>query len=237
MSRLKGKTAMVTGAGSGIGRAIAEKLAQKGIHLILVGRNMEKLMETAALCFAVETKCFSVDVRNPEDIKNLFSQELKFDYLINNAGVTMNRSFETMTVEDYDMIMETNARGPFLMCKYALPHIRKSQVPTIINIGSVVAHTGYRDQSIYTASKHALAGMTKVLAKEVYDEGIRVHLINPGGVLTDMVLQARPDLDADASDMILPSDIADIIYFILGHRCNAIIDEINVHRKKKEPFL
>jgi len=79
--------------------------------------------------------------------------------------------------------------------------------------------------------------MTKALAKEVSNDGIRVHLINPGGVLTDMVRQARPDLPPDANDMIAPEDIADIIYFILSHRSNAIIDEINVHRRTKEPFL
>ena len=88
-----------------------------------------------------------------------------------------------------------------------------------------------------TASKSGINGITKALAKEVSNDGIRVHLINPGGVLTDMVRQARPDLPPDANDMIAPEDIADIIYFILSHRSNAIIDEINVHRRTKEPFL
>lgn len=237
MSRLKGKTALITGAGSGIGRAIAEKMAQKEIHLILVGRDMKKLEETKALCFAVETECYSVDLKDEAAVKELFSGDLQFDYLINNAGVTLNETLEATTLEEYNHVMETNVKGPFLMCKYALPILRNSTVPTIINIGSVVADHGYRDQSIYTASKHALRGMTKSFAKEVYEEGIRVHMINPGGVMTDMIRQARPDLTVDEEDVIHPYDIADIVYFILGHRCNAIIDEINVHRRKKEPFV
>ena len=157
--------------------------------------------------------------------------------MINNAGVTMNKRFEEVTEEEYDQIMSINAKGPFFMCQSSLPILRKSESATIINIGSVVAYKGYMDQSVYASSKHALAGMTKALAKEVSNDGIRVHLINPGGVLTDMVRQARPDLPPDANDMIAPEDIADIIYFILSHRSNAIIDEINVHRRTKEPFL
>ena len=142
----------------------------------------------------------------------------------------MNKRFEEVTEEEYDQIMSINAKGPFFMCQSSLPILRKSESATIIN-------KGYMDQSVYASSKHALAGMTKALAKEVSNDGIRVHLINPGGVLTDMVRQARPDLPPDANDMIAPEDIADIIYFILSHRSNAIIDEINVHRRTKEPFL
>ncbi len=107
-----------------------------------------------------------MDLTKEEDVKNLFSGEMTFDYLINNAGVTLNCPLEDVTIEQFDQIMGTNVRGPFLMCKYALPVLRKSQVPTIIQLGSVVAHAGYADQSIYAASKHALSGMTKVLAKE-----------------------------------------------------------------------
>lgn len=231
------KTALITGAGSGIGRATAQKLANHGINLILIGRNLNKLEETKKLCDKVDIKCFSVDISHKEEIKTLFDHNLQFDYLINNAGVTMNKRFEEVTEEEYDQIMSINAKGPFFMCQSSLPILHKSESATIINIGSVVAYKGYMDQSVYASSKHALAGMTKALAKEVSNDGIRVHLINPGGVLTDMVRQARPDLPPDANDMIAPEDIADIIYFILSHRSNAIIDEINVHRRTKEPFL
>ena len=106
---------------------------------------------------------------------------------------------------------------------------------SIINICSVVAHKGYPQQSVYAASKHALLGLSKSLANEVFRDDIRVHVISPGGVFTDMVALARPDLTPDG--MTLPEDIADIVLFLLEHRAaNAVIDEIQVHRTNKEPF-
>ena len=89
-------------------------------------------------------------------------------------------------------------------------------------------------QSIYSASKHALLGMTKSIAREYYKENIRVHAICPGGVYTDMVKVSRPDLSPDG--MIMPQDIADLVWFFLAHRTNAVVDEILVHRVTKEPF-
>lgn len=236
MSELKGRTALVTGAGSGIGRAVAVALAERQVDLILVGRNMEKLLGTKELCEGSKVECLSVDLADAEAVEGIFAEDRQFDYLINNAGVTLNKPFEQISLEEYERIMATNVRAPFLLCQRALPVLRESQAPTIINIGSVVSHAGYADQSVYAASKHAILGFSKVLANELYREGIRVHVINPGGVLTDMVTQARPDLPVDAEDLIRPEDIADIICFILEHRCNAIIDEINVHRRKKQPF-
>mgnify|MGYP000418621572 CR=1 FL=1 len=106
------KTALITGAGSGIGRATAQKLANHGINLILIGRNLNKLEETKKLCDKVDIKCFSVDISHKEEIKTLFDHNLQFDYLINNAGVTMNKRFEEVTEED------ANALGAALEEKY-----------------------------------------------------------------------------------------------------------------------
>ena len=89
-------------------------------------------------------------------------------------------------------------------------------------------------QAAYSASKHALLGMTKSLAKEVYKEGIRVHMISPGGVYTDMVKIARPDLDGE--DMIQPEEVAEQVAFLMAHRGSAVVDEIRMHRAGKEPF-
>ena len=99
----------------------------------------------------------------------------------------------------------------------------------------MVGHAGYPNQSAYTASKHALLGLTKSLAAEVYGDGVRVHAICPGGVYTDMVKISRPDLTPEG--MILPQDIAEIIWFFLYNRGNAVVDEIQVHRVNKQPFL
>ena len=94
------KTALITGAGSGIGRATAQKLANHGIIVILIGRYLNKLEETKKLCDKVDIKCFSVDISHKEEIKTLFDHNLQFDYLINNAGVTMNKRFEEVTEEE-----------------------------------------------------------------------------------------------------------------------------------------
>ena len=241
MDLLKDKVVLLTGAGGGIGRAIAEKLAQCGMKIILFGgNNVEKLKQTLeivekyAACLAIPG-----DLTNPDFIRTGVQKAVAnaggIDILINNAGVAQNTAFEDISLEEFDKIMAINLRTPFILTQQVLPYLKKSESATIINIASVVSHAGYPQQSIYTASKHALLGMTKSIASEYYKDNIRVHAIAPGGVYTDMVKVSRPDLTSDG--MILPSDIADIVHFFLAHRGNAVIDEIIVHRVGKEPFL
>ena len=131
--------------------------------------------------------------------------------------------------------MDLNVKAPYFLTQKFLPIIEKSDYPTVINVSSVVGHSGYPNQSIYSASKHALVGWTKALANEVYKKNIRVHLISPGGVYTEMVKITRPDLTSDG--MIMPSDVANVVCFLLENRTNAVIDEILLHRVGKEPFL
>ncbi|MBE5750694.1 MAG: SDR family oxidoreductase [Clostridiales bacterium] len=240
--KLKNLTAFITGAGGGIGRAIAVALAKEGAKLVLFGgNNKEKLNETLSAVTACGGECY-VKAGNLTDDKfiteNFVAAVEEFgapDILINNAGATLNSPFESTNIETFDKIMNINARAPYLLTQTALPYLKKSKSASIINIASVVAHQGYVNQSAYSASKHALLGFTKSLAAEVYKDGIRVHAISPGGVYTDMVKISRPDLTAEG--MIMPEDIADIVTFILTHRTNAVIDEINVHRANKAPFL
>ena len=241
MESLKDKVVLLTGAGGGIGRAAAEKLARCGMKIILFGgNNVEKLKQTQQIAEKY-SGCLAIpgDLTNPEFIrKNIPAAAAHFgriDVLINNAGVAQNTAFEDISLEEFDKIMAINLRTPFILTQQVLPYLKKSGSATIINIASVVSHAGYPHQSIYTASKHALLGMTKSIASEYYKDNIRVHAIAPGGVYTDMVKVSRPDLTPDG--MILPSDIADIIHFFLANRGNAVIDEIIVHRVGKEPFL
>lgn len=240
IANLKNKTVVLTGAGGGIGRAIAEKLASEQMKLILLGGNhIEKLNETAAIVNQ-HSSCIIMpgDLTSPEFIAESM-QKIEnsiggIDVLINNAGVAQNTPFENISLEEFDKIMAINVRVPFMLTQKALPMLKKSETATIINIASVVSHAGYPMQSIYSASKHALLGMTKSIAREYYKENIRVHAICPGGVYTDMVKVSRPDLSSDG--MIMPQDIADLVWFFLAHRTNAVVDEILVHRVTKEPF-
>lgn len=238
---LKGKIALITGASGGIGSCIARRFAQDGISLALLGRSKEKLAATAASIreYGVETLLLPGDLLDDAYLEDCFAAVKErfggLDILVNNAGIALSRSFEETTMAEFDRIMALNARVPYLACHLALPLLRCSECASILNIASVVAHKGYPLQSAYAASKHALAGFTKSLASEVYREDIRVHLISPGGVFTDMVRIARPDLTGE--DMILPEVIAEIAAFFIEHRTNAVIDEICVHRSGKEPFL
>lgn len=239
-NKLDNKTLLLTGAGGGIGRAIAVRLAREGMNIILFGgNNLAKLnatreaVEEFSSCLMLPGDLTDIDFMNTALEKAaLFRNGI--DVLINNAGTAANAPFEKVTLEEYDKIMNINVKVPFLLTQKVLPFLKRSSAPTIINIASVTGHSGYMQQSIYSASKHALLGMTKSIAAEYYKENIRVHAISPGGVYTDMVKVTRPDLTGEG--MIMPEDIAEIAYFFLAHRGNAVIDEILVHRVGKEPF-
>lgn len=237
----KGKTAIVTGASGGIGSAVCEKLASLQMNQVITGRKTDVLEKLSAKArgLGAEVMACAGDVTDSAFRKSLVQNAVErfgsLDVVINCAGIAQNQHFEEVTEEDYDRIMNLNAKAPYFLCQAALPELRKSSCATIINITSVVAHKGYPFQSAYAASKHALAGFSKSLANEVYKENIRVHLISPGGVYTPMVALARPDLTPDMVS--LPEDIANIAAFYLEMRdANAIVDEIQVHRSGKEPF-
>ncbi len=234
---MKEKICIITGAGGGIGSAIAEALFLCGVKLVLLGRDEEKLKKTAN---GRECLIIPGDICDDNYIKNAIEKTVSvyggIDFLINNAGIAQSRSFEDVSMEEYDRIMNTNARAPFLMCKTALPYLMKSTCGTIINIASVTAHQGYALQSVYGASKHALLGFSKALSKEYYQKGVRVHVISPGAVFTDMIKIARPDLTGEG--MLLPKDVAETVLYLLKMRGSAaVVDEIELHRETKEPFM
>lgn len=232
---IAGERALVTGAGSGIGRAIAVRLAKLGCSVTLVGRTASRLEQTAESCPG--STVHACDLRDEEAIKSLLrgvEEKGGLDILVNNAGVAQSGPLERVPTEEFDTVMATNVRAPFLLMREALPLLRRSKAGEIVNICSVVAHEGYPNQSVYAASKHALLGMSKSLAREVYEEGIRVHVVSPGGVLTDMVEKVRPDLAG--TPMIVPEDVADAVEYLLCHRSDAVCDEVRLHRVTKQPF-
>lgn len=234
---MKNKVCIITGAGGGIGSAIAQALFALDFKLVLMGRSLDKLKNTAK-----DRDCLILpgDICDDDYVKKAVARTVEvyggIDILINNAGVAQSQSFEDITMEEYDRIMNTNVRAPFLMCQSALPYLEKSDCGTVINIASVTAHKGYALQSVYSASKHALLGFTKSLSKEYYKKGVRAHVISPGGVFTDMVKVSRPDLSSEG--MILPEDIAETVLYLLKMRNSACVaDEIELHRETKEPFM
>lgn len=238
---LQNKIAFVTGASGGIGKEICIALAKENIKVVLFGgNNVDRLNQTANAIRQVGGECevFCGNLTDENSLYNLFENAIQkvggIDVLINNAGLAQGKPFEQITLNEFDSIMNLNVRVPFALTQKALPYLEKSAHATVINVASVVAHDGYANQSVYSASKHALLGMSKALAKEVYKRGVRVHVISPGGVYTDMIKITRPDLTEEG--MPTAKDVADIIVFLLKNRTNAVIDEIRFHRASKEPF-
>jgi NAD(P)-dependent dehydrogenase (short-subunit alcohol dehydrogenase family) len=219
------RVALVTGAGSGIGRAAAQRLAQNGYRMILVGRRAAPLDELSA---AIGSECLSItaDVSDAASVKALFARiERQFgrlDLLFNNAGVSMKPSaIEDLAPEEWDRIMATNVRGVFL-CTQAAFKLMKSQQPQggrIINYGSVSAATPRPHLIAYTASKHAVAGLTKSTALEGRQYDIACGQIDIGNTATDMANHmASGTLQADLSLDIEPtfdvSHVADAVLYM-----------------------
>lgn len=241
-SVLKNKNVVITGASGGIGKEICKKLASHGANLILLGgRNAEKLQELEKELERYDVKKFFLlgDITDLNFIQSAKEKILKhfetIDVLINNAGLAHHSGLCDVEEKLFDDIIKTNVKAPYFITKTFLPYLKQSSFATIINICSIVGHLGYENQSVYTLSKHALLGFSKSLAKEVYKHGVRVHVISPGGVETDMIKLTRPDLMG--SKMIAPTDVSEVVSFLLLNRENAVIDEIIMHRDGKEPFL
>ena len=232
---LGGKTALVTGGGGGIGREIAAQLKAAGANVAICGRNVEKLEAAARSIGGALT--LPGDLLDDTYVQSCVDSTVEtfggLDILINNAGVALSKPFAETAIEDFDRVMATNVRAPFILIRSALPQLRKAR-GRVINIASVVAHKGYPLQSAYAASKHALLGLSKSLANELYEDGVRVHVISPGGVYTDMAKVARPDLSPDG--LISAGEVADAVMFLLSLDKNAVIDEICLHRQGKAPF-
>ena len=239
--QLAGKVAIVTGASRGIGRAICVALAQEAATVVLAARSIQKLQETADQVTKAGGKADIVvtELTEEESIKNLIKTTAdkfsRLDILVNNAGVTHSAKLEETATEDWQRCIEINARAPFILCREALPLLKKAEAGYIINIASVVGVKGYPLQSAYTSSKHALRGMTISLAEELRGSNIRVHLLCPGGVDTDLVQKVRPDIKKD--ELMQPEEIAELVLYLVTHKGNAVIDELHIRRATSTPWF
>ncbi len=235
------RVAVVTGASRGIGRQIAIMLANRGAKVVLAARDVNALQETKRLIEsrggeAVVMQVELTDESSIIDFADMVAEKLhRCDILVNNAGITHSASLRDTATDAYDKLMAVNARAPFLLCREFLPLLTDSPAGFIVNVASVVGIKGYPLQSAYTASKHALRGMTKSLAEELRDTNVRVHSICMGGVDTDMVTSVRPDINKD--ELISPAEIAEAVEFLLTRKGNAVIDELRLRRETSSPWF
>jgi 3-oxoacyl-[acyl-carrier protein] reductase len=238
---LAGKVAIVTGASRGIGRAISVALAHEGATVVLSARSIQQLQITAEQVTKAggTAHIIYVELTEEKSIRNLVQvtgEKLgRLDILVNNAGVTHSAPLEQTSTEDWDRCISINARAPFILCREALPLLKKSPAAYIINIASVVGVKGYPLQSAYTASKHALRGMAMSLAEELRGSNVRVHVLCPGGADTDMVGSVRPDIAKD--ELIKPQEIAELVLYLVTHKGNAVVDELRIRRATSSPWF
>jgi NAD(P)-dependent dehydrogenase (short-subunit alcohol dehydrogenase family) len=198
MERLEGKRAVVTGAGAGIGRAIALRFAGEGARVALADVD-EEAAKNVASEIAGETLARQTNVTRADEVEALVSSVVEgwggLDVMVNNAGVGVAATAVDTTEEDYDRVMDVCVRGTLLGMKYAIPAIRDSGGGSVINMSSVAALVGITDRAVYSAAKGAILSLTRAAAIDHVEEGVRVNCIAPGTVDTPWVSRITSGYD------------------------------------------
>ncbi len=224
---------ILTGASRGIGKAIAVKLAEEGHNLALFARDKNKLDVTVNDCkkYGIDVIDFNGDVSDPYFVNESVNQVLlkygKIDNLINNAGIAVFKKFIDVTLEEFQLQINTNMYGVFNFTKAVLPNIVERKSGNIINISSLAGKNSFVNGTTYSASKHALMGFSKSLMLEVRQFNIRVALICPGSVNTELLSGTALEPD-NPKNILNPSDVAETVASIINMPANALISEVDI---------
>ncbi len=234
MNSLKNKNIIITGASGGIGNSIVEKLNQNGANILATGTRPEKLDELKLKFRNIKTIKFDISQHDKiEEFINNATEELggSLDSIINNAGITKDNLTIRMSLEEWSKVIDINLTSTFLMCKYSIKKMLKNKSGKIINITSVVGHTGNAGQANYTASKAGIVAMSKSLAIEYAKKNININCISPGFISTAMT----DKIDEKYKEAIIakipsnrlgkPEDIANAVNFLTSDQSDYINGE------------
>lgn len=239
MKLLKGKTAIVTGAARGIGKAIALKLAEHGANVAFTDleyNDTAKEVEQQITKFGVKAKCYASDASNFEESQQVVDKiQEEFgsvDILVNNAGITQDTLLMRMTETQWDTVIKVNLKSVFNFTKSAQKYMLKQKSGSIINLSSVVGVAGNAGQSNYSASKAGIIGFTKSVAKEVGSRNIRCNAIAPGFIITEMTAKLPEDVRKDWEQKIplrrggTPEDVANTTLFLASELSSYVSGQV-----------
>ncbi|WP_334072363.1 MULTISPECIES: 3-ketoacyl-ACP reductase [Paenibacillus] len=213
---LKNKAAIITGAGKGIGKAVATALAKEGVNLGLIARtasDLEALKQQLSGEFGIQVHIASADISKREEAEAAVSQLIgalgTVDILINNAGIAKFATLNDMDPADWERIINVNLMGTYYVTRATLPHLLEKQSGDIINVASTAGERGFATGSAYCASKFALLGLTESLMQEVRKSNIRVVALTPSTVNTELAVNTGLKI-GDEDRMMQPEDVAEL---------------------------
>ena len=235
---IKGKTALVTGGGRGIGAAIAENLSKEGVNIIITDINESSAATTLDNIkkHGVKGVFYHMNVADSNSVsdcvKKIQADGLTIDILVNNAGVTRDNLLIRMKEEDWDLVLDVNLKGAFNCTKFIAPIMMKSRWGRIINITSIVGVMGNKGQANYSASKAGMIGFTKSCAQELASRNITANAIAPGFIVSDMTNALSEDIQKDFMSKIpltrfgTVEEIANVVNFLASEKAAYITGQV-----------
>jgi 3-oxoacyl-[acyl-carrier protein] reductase len=237
--RFEGKVAIITGAGRGIGKAIAERLASEGADVVICDVDKEAAERTAEEIrskYSVKAIAISADVANEGDVNSMVEETIKnfgrVDFLINNAGITRDSLLLRMSEEEWDKVIAVDLKSVFLCTRAVIRHMMRQRFGRIVNISSVIGLRGNVGQANYASAKAGIIGFTKSAARELAGRNITVNAVAPGYIQTEMTERLPQEVKEEMLKQVplgrpgLPDDVAGVVAFLCSEDASYITGEI-----------